>query len=125
MLASSCMRTLATVLLAACAATPAPSPEAGGLSTEQVKRVVAAHQGAIRTCYELEATRTSAPPGTLEMSWTIEPSGKVSDAKIDSSTLYDARAEACILRQVLGLRFPASAAPTRVDVFPFRFDQKQ
>jgi hypothetical protein len=121
------MRTVAQFampILTACAAAQGPNAEAGGLSTEQVKRVLAAHAGAIRACYELEAKRSSAPPGTIEVSWKIEPSGNVSDASIASSTLYDERAEACILRQVVGLRFPSSAAPTRVESFPFRFDQK-
>jgi hypothetical protein len=121
------MRTVARIampLLTACAAASAPNAEAGGLSTEQVKRVVAAHKGAIHACYDFEASRTSAPPGTLEMNWTIAPDGSVSEASIVFSTLYDERAEKCILRQVLGFRFPGSGSPTQVESFPFRFDQK-
>jgi hypothetical protein len=89
-----------------------------------VKRVVAAHQGAIKGCYDFEAKRTSAPPGTMEISWTITPAGSVSDPRVVSSTLYDESAEKCIVRQVLGLHFPASETATQVDSFPFRFDQK-
>jgi hypothetical protein len=111
-------------LLTACVAAPGPGATTGGLSTEQVKRVVASHRGAIQGCYDFEAKRASAPPGTIEITWTIREDGNVSDARVVSSTLYDERAETCILRQVLGLRFPASDAPTQVESFPFRFDQK-
>jgi hypothetical protein len=52
------------------------------------------------------------------------PAQVVSEARVTFSTLYDERAETCVLRQILGLRFPASDAATHVESFAFRFDQK-
>jgi hypothetical protein len=94
---------------------------AGGLTPEQVRRVVTAHAGALRACYELEAQREPTLTGGVTTSWQIDPRGAVSGAMIGSSTLNNPRIEACILRQIGSWVFPASDAPTTVGSYPFRF----
>jgi len=93
----------------------------GGLSQEQVRRVVMAHIGAVRACYESEAQRNPSLKGGVTVQWTIDPSGSVSSAGLAGSTLGNPRVEGCVVRQVKGWRFPTSETPTTVAGFPFKF----
>lgn len=93
----------------------------GGLSGEQIRRVVMNHIGAVRTCYEMEAQRNPGLKGGVTVEWQIDPSGKVTSASVASSTLGSPRVEGCVVRQVRRLRFPTSDAPTKVAGFPFKF----
>ena len=54
----------------------------GGLSEDQVRRVVMAHLGAVRACYESEAQRNPSLKGGVTVQWTIDPSGGVSSASL-------------------------------------------
>ena len=93
----------------------------GGLSAEQVKRIVVAHQGAVRACYESEVQRNPALKGGIVLSWQIQTDGSVAAPAIASSTLNNARVEGCVLRQLRGWHFPSSESPTIVPSFPFGF----
>jgi hypothetical protein len=94
---------------------------AGGLSQDQVRRVVLAHTGALRACYETEAQKNPGLKGGVTVAWQIDASGSVSSASIASSTLSNPRVEGCIVRQVRSWRFPASESTTTVASYPFRF----
>jgi hypothetical protein len=93
----------------------------GGLTPEQVRRVVIAHQGALRACYESEAQRNPQLRGGVTVAWQIDASGSVTSASMAGSTMGNPRVEGCITRQVKAWHFPASDAPTTVGGFPFRF----
>ena len=93
----------------------------GGLSPEQVRRVVMAHEGAMRACYESEAQRNPSLQGGIILSWQIQPDGAVAAPALASSTLNNPRVEGCVLRQLRGWHFPASDSPTIVPSFPFKF----
>jgi hypothetical protein len=92
----------------------------GGLSQEQIRRVVMAHLGALRACYESEAERNPNLKGGLTVKWQIAPEGNVSGANLASSTLGNPRVEGCVVRQVKGWRFPSSPAVSTVE-WPFKF----
>jgi hypothetical protein len=92
-----------------------------GLSPEQVRRVVMAHTGALRACYEAEAQRNPQLRGGVTVAWQIDPGGTVTTASLAGTTLSNARVEGCIVRQVKTWHFPASDAPTTVASYPFRF----
>jgi len=94
---------------------------AGGLTPEQVRRVVVVHEGALRACYESEAQRNPNLHGGVTVAWQIDSSGSVTSASLGGSTLNNARVEGCIVRQVKAWHFPASNAPTTVGSYPFRF----
>ncbi len=94
---------------------------AGGLSGEQIRRVVVAHEGALRACYESEAQRNPNLRGGVTVAWQIDASGSVSSASLSGSTLQNPRVEGCIVRQVKAWHFPSSNAPTSVASYPFRF----
>lgn len=92
----------------------------GGLSPEQVRRVVMAHIGALRACYELEAQKNPNLKGGVTVAWTIDASGGVAGASLAGSSIGNPRVEGCVVRQVRGWHFPSSDGPTST-TFPFRF----
>jgi hypothetical protein len=94
---------------------------AGGLSSEQVRRVVMAHTGSLRACYESEAQRNPQLRGGVTVAWQIDANGAVTGASLAGTTLNNARVEGCIQRQVKAWHFPTSDAPTTVAGYPFRF----
>jgi hypothetical protein len=93
----------------------------GGLSAEQVRRVVMAHTGALRACYETEAQRNPSLKGGVTVAWQIDASGSVTSASLAGTTLNNQRVEGCVTRQVKAWHFPVSDAPTTVAGYPFRF----
>ena len=104
--------------VAVAAATPAAK---GGLSPEQVRRVVIKHAGALRACYESEAAKNPSLKGGISVAWQIDPSGSVSGAQLKQSSLSNPRVEGCVLRQIKSWSFPATDSPTTVAEYPFRF----
>ncbi len=100
--------------------TGAPAAQ-GGLSPEQIRRVVVAHTGALRACYESEAQKTPSLKGGVTVQWAIDRSGAVTAASVASTTLGNPRVEGCVVRQVKSWHFPASLAPTTVAGYPFKF----
>jgi hypothetical protein len=92
----------------------------GGLSPEQIRRVVMAHLGALRACYESEAERNPNLKGGVTVTWQIAPEGTVSLASLGGSSLGSPRVEGCVVRQVKGWRFPSSPSASNVS-WPFKF----
>jgi len=92
----------------------------GGLSAEQIRRVVMAHQGALRACYEMEAEKDPTLRGGVTVAWTIDPTGSVTSANLAGTTIRNQRVEGCVLRQVRTWRFPASDGPSQA-TYPFSF----
>jgi hypothetical protein len=92
----------------------------GGLSPEQIRRVVLAHRGALQACYEIEAQKDPSLRGGVTASWTIDPSGGVTSAGLAGTTIHNARVEGCVLRQVRTWHFPSSDGVSQA-TFPFSF----
>lgn len=101
-------------------ATGAPAAR-GGLSPEQIRRIVMSHIGAVRACYETEAQRNPGLKGGVTVTWQIDPSGGVTTASVANSSLGNPRVEGCVVRQVQRWKFPTSDSPTTVAGFPFKF----
>lgn len=98
------------------------NPDAdGGLTKEQINRVVMAHKAALKYCYEKELQRKPSLEGKVELFWVIGASGDVERVKVATSTMSDAEVESCMQRQVKNWRFPKSTAPTIVQRYPFLF----
>lgn len=93
----------------------------GGLSPEQIRRVVMSHLGAVRACYESEAQRNPGLKGGVTIQWSIDPAGGVTTASVANSTLSNPRVEGCVVRQVQKWKFPTTDSPTTVAGFPFKF----
>lgn len=95
--------------------------EGGGLTKEQVARVVRAHQNAIKFCYEKELQRKPTLGGKIEVYWVIVPDGSVEKSKIAVTTMDDGAVEGCIARQIKQWTFPKSDGRTVVQSYPFLF----
>jgi len=93
----------------------------GYLSPEQINRVVRANQAAIRYCYEVEVQRQPNLSGRVSIAWQIDLAGRVTTARVDSSTLHNAGVEGCMVRQIRRWRFPEpDGGQVRVS-YPFIF----
>ena len=98
------------------------TPQAeGGLTRDQINRVVRAHAAAIRYCYEKELQRQPSLSGKVELYWVIRPNGNVDRTKIAASTLGSREVEGCMERQVKNWQFPRSDTETIVQSYPFFF----
>jgi hypothetical protein len=93
----------------------------GGLTRDQVNRVVRAHAAAIRYCYEKELQRQPSLSGKVELYWVIRPNGSVDRARIASSSMGSRAVEGCMERQVKNWQFPRSETETIVQSYPFFF----
>ena len=93
----------------------------GGLTKEQVNRVVKAHQSAIRYCYEKELQRAPSLQGKVELYWVIKTNGTTDRIKVATSTLGSRAVEGCMERQVRNWQFPRSDSDTIVQSYPFFF----
>jgi hypothetical protein len=92
----------------------------GGLSREQVAKVVMSHKAAIQFCYEKELQRFPHLQGTVRIAWKISVDGRVETVRVDNSSLGNPSAESCMSRQVKAWQFPKSDGTTNV-VYPFIF----
>jgi hypothetical protein len=92
----------------------------GGLTREQVARVVSSHKAALQYCYEKELQRSPNLSGAVTLFWVVRPNGSVDRVKTDKTTLDNRDVEGCMERQVKNWTFPKSTAETHVS-FPFLF----
>lgn len=98
-----------------------PSRNNDYLTEAQIARVVRLHRTALRYCYELEAVRRPNLTGSVRVQWRIDLSGRVTSARIASSSLRDATVEGCVVRQVRGWRFPEPDGGEVIVTHPFMF----
>jgi len=102
-----------------------PEGEFGGLTPEQVRKVVEAHRAAIQYCFDKELQRNTRLSGKIVVYWRIEPAGAVSASRIQSSTVGSPDVEGCLVRTVRKWTFPAAANGQVTDVrYPFVFSAR-
>lgn len=103
--------------------TPPPAPEAGaphgGLSPDQIRKVVLASTKRLRACYEDHADASTH--GELRLAWKIDLQGHVHDAHLIYDTLRNERISTCVLDVATGWVFDPSTAPTEIAAYPLRF----
>ena len=99
------------------------SGDFGGLTKEEIDKVVKSRAGLIKSCYQRELDKTKGIGGKLVVNFSIAPGGDVTRQKVDSgkSTLHNASVEDCVLRQIAKLKFPAKGGG--VVNYPFIFSQ--
>jgi hypothetical protein len=103
------------------AATAGNPQSEGGLSNEQILKVVRSHLAAIQFCYEKELQRFPHLNGKVMIAWKVDLDGHVVTTKIDSSSLGNASAESCMARQVKNWLFPKPNGVVADVHFPFFF----
>ncbi|MCB0327777.1 MAG: AgmX/PglI C-terminal domain-containing protein [Bdellovibrionales bacterium] len=93
----------------------------GGLTKEQILKVIQEHKGRIQLCYERETQKNPNLGGKISMAFVIGGSGIVSSASVKESTMGNASVESCISRAIRRIPFPEADDPTEVSSFPFNF----
>ncbi len=97
----------------------------GGLTREEVDRVVRSRASGIKACYQREANRDRSLEGKLVVNFTVDAAGAVTQTRIvgDRSTLKNAEVEKCVRRQIQSLsgKFPAKGGA--IVNYPFIFNQ--
>jgi hypothetical protein len=93
----------------------------GGLTRDQINRVVRAHAAAIRYCYEKELQRQPSLSGKIELYWVIRANGTVDRTRVAATTMASRAVEGCMERQVKNWQFPRSDSETIVQSYPFFF----
>ncbi len=93
---------------------------AGGLTMEEVRRVVARQRGQIRFCYEQALTSRPDLSGRVSVRWVVSPDGHVATSGIDASRtdIHASQVESCVAQAVSRWTFPAGDGPTAV-TYPF------
>ena len=91
----------------------------GGLSREQIRRVVRRNIPQVRYCYEQALTQRPDLEGRVAVTFVISQSGAVMSSQVMSNDLGDARAGQCIADAVRRWGFPASPGVTSV-TYPFQ-----
>lgn len=88
-----------------------------------IQAVINDHADDFKACYELEQTPMgdgTDPQGTVNVGFTVAPSGAVPQARVLSSTLNQPKVEACIVEKLKSLQFPRQPKAMETK-FPFRF----
>lgn len=94
----------------------------GGLTHQVVGEAIQRHYSRFKYCYERELGRAPNLYGKLVVHFAIDGTGRVEQADVLQSSLQDANVEACVLRTVRSIRFPAPRGGGEVLVsYPFLF----
>jgi len=102
--------------------TPGKIKYMGGLSREEIQRVISRVTPQVRSCYEKELMRMPELSGKLVMRWSIAPSGAVTGLVTEVDTLQSPPVDACVQRVLGRLTFPAPSGGGSVSViYPFVF----
>jgi hypothetical protein len=118
-------------------AATAEAPDAGpgrgphvsepGRAVKDIQVIVQAHREEARACYDKaqQAHPDPAMKGNLDVKWTIDPTGKVTEIAIDDprSDIHDAGVGKCVMEIIKGIHFAVSGKgfETRAH-YPFNFN---
>jgi TonB family protein len=94
----------------------------GGLSREQIRRVVRRNLPQVRACYEQTLVSRPDLEGRVSVQFIISPSGAVQSAAVAGSSVANTTMESCVAQAVRRWPFPATAGVTSV-TYPFMFQR--
>jgi len=93
----------------------------GGLTAEEINRVVKARAGIFRACYQGELNRNPGLGGKLVVAFQIGGDGVVKSAKIGGgSSMRNDNVESCVKSNIMRLKFPPKGGIANVN-YPFLF----
>lgn len=94
----------------------------GGLSMDEVRRVIDQHLDDITYCYESELISNPSIVGKVIFEWKIMMSGEVGEVRIKSSSINSHDIHACIKDSIRTWRFPKPRGAEVMVSYPFVFD---
>jgi hypothetical protein len=92
----------------------------GGLTAEEINRIVKARGPVFRACYQRELNRSPNISGKLIIRFKIDGKGVVQAASLGGGTLSNAAVTDCVTSNVMRLKFPAKGGLANVS-YPFVF----
>lgn len=95
----------------------------GSIDRNAIADAIYAHKDEFRLCYEREINAENPHlAGQISTSFVIGPSGRVTQAGVESSSLKNTNAERCVLTVLKRIDFPIPNGGGVVEVhFPFKF----
>lgn len=98
----------------------AASEVRGSIDKAEIRRVVMAHAGDIKRCYEQGLARRPDLEGRVTLKFTIGKTGTVAAVSVTETTLNDRATEQCIMRTASKWVFPKPSGDGLVTVsYPF------
>jgi len=94
------------------------SPD-GKLDQNMIRNVVNARKKSVSICYQREIKRNSNLRGKMEFLVTVQPTGNVSRASVETPTFKGTELAGCIAEKIRGWRFPAFGGQPQKIVVPF------
>ena len=99
-----------------------PSGDFGGLTADEIDRVVKARAGVFRACYQKELNHSPGIGGKLVVHFVIGGDGSVKSANNAGGTLTNDEVSSCVKSNIMRLKFPAKGGVANVN-YPFVFSQ--
>ncbi len=78
----------------------------GGLSREEIERVVNSHQSEIRLCYERQIQKEPGLQGKLDVFWQVGAQGRVMNLKINGNSTGSKALADCVVARIRTWKFP-------------------
>jgi hypothetical protein len=98
-----------------------------GRGREDIQAIIVARRDEARACYDEGLKKNPGIEGDLDIKWTIDPEGNVTDAGADASrsTIRDDAVAACIVAIIKKVKFAKSAKGFETKThYPFNFHPK-
>jgi hypothetical protein len=109
------------------APTPGPHQQEPGRSVQDIRTIVMSHRDEARKCYDDNLQMYPGVEGDLDVKFTIDPKGNVSDAAVndDKSSIHATGIGTCVVNVIKKIHFAESAKgfETRAH-YPFNFHPK-
>lgn len=97
----------------------------GGLSAEEVQKVIRIHLNGIRHCYEQLLQRSPSASGKITVQFVIGSSGRVENVQTAQDTIGDAGMSGCVSAKIARWTFPMPRGGQPVHVnYPFVFNPR-
>lgn len=94
----------------------------GSIDHELVRRIVRAHIGELRNCYDRGLLGDPNLKGRVNVRFTVGSDGKIVAAELAEDTLGDPKVGTCIVTAVKRWEFPKFAGGTVIINYPFVFE---
>jgi hypothetical protein len=106
---------------------PKGSGEEPGRTREDIRAIIAARRDEARACYDNGLANNPTMEGDLDIKWTIDPDGNVTEAMADDSksTIHDKPTTDCIAAIIRKIHFAKSSKGYESRMhYPFNFHPK-
>lgn len=104
------------------ALTTPPSNNSQQLTSQQIQDTLNSHKNDFYRCYTQLLQKTPGVSGQSNLAFTIDPSGRVVNPSISSSSLSDKNFQACLVEVISRIHFKSFPGESISTVFPIKFE---